>query len=58
MAYKGVVKATQGVLLGGVKEHQSSWFDTREDAESWLETVIEINNTAGRTNHTSEVKEK
>lgn len=46
--YQGVAVAESGVLLGGVKVHKSSPFDSKRDAEKWLDVVIETNKEAGR----------
>ena len=46
--YRGVVKAGKGVLIGGVKEHVSIWFNTKKDAERWLEVIKEGNEDADR----------
>jgi hypothetical protein len=47
-AYKARIRAMSGLLLGGVKEHVSSPFETREQAEAWLAVVIQGNREAGR----------
>lgn len=45
--FKAFVIAEKGDwLLGGVKKHVSIAFDTREEAEKWLVTVIDVNRHA------------
>ena len=45
--YQGYVVG-ESILLGGVKEHKSSWFSRKSDAKSWLQTIKEGNKRAGR----------
>ena len=45
----GWVRARDGaLLLGGVKLHQSSPFDSEADARAWVDTICEGNRQAGR----------
>jgi hypothetical protein len=46
--YVAFVEASEGLLLGGVKEHRSIPFDSKADAEQWLATVVAANRAAGR----------
>jgi len=48
IAYKAVVKAYSGVLLGGKSEHYSAPFERKKDAKDWLNTVMEQNEDADR----------
>lgn len=47
-SYFGLFKAGDGVLLGGVKSHESSRFESESDANSWLEVCVKANLEAGR----------
>ena len=48
-AWKAYVTACQGTLLiGGVKTHESHPFLYREDASTWIQTVLEVNYEARR----------
>ena len=47
-SYYAQVRAIQGVLLGGVKLHTSTWFNSRDDAYNWVDVTIENNHDAGR----------
>ena len=48
-SYRGYVTACRGnVLLGGVRHHESSRFETREMASAWIQTVLEANCEAHR----------
>lgn len=38
----------KGPLLGGVKRHVSSWFDTKKEANDWLMAIVEGNKAARR----------
>lgn len=46
--YRGVVTAKSGVLVGGVKRHQSSPFCSRSAAVRWSVVVAQGNKSAGR----------
>jgi hypothetical protein len=46
--YKVVLEIEEGFLLGGVKRHESSYFDTYQEAEAWLQQAYETNKNAGR----------
>lgn len=48
-AYIARIVATQGLLLGGVKVHDSSPFARREDAEAWASQALAANESAGRS---------
>ena len=43
IAWKAVVKAYDGLLLGGNRECYSSPFERKKDAKAWLDTVMEQN---------------
>lgn len=47
-SYYGVVRAGKGFLFGGVKEHRSVRFPTKQDAEDWVYTVKTSNLKGGR----------
>lgn len=48
-SYIAVVVASPGnLLVGGVKEHRSSRFETREQAEAFLKVILEGNAKAMR----------
>ncbi|MHA2265149.1 MAG: hypothetical protein ACXAEN_22370 [Candidatus Thorarchaeota archaeon] len=47
-AYVGKVTARTGVLLGGVKTHQSSPFADWREVVRWCDEVIENNKASGR----------
>ena len=51
MKYRGVVEASSGLLLGGVRRHVSSQFDTKAEAQAWIEAILEgnRNNKVGRS---------
>jgi len=46
--YKAVLRATQGLLLGGVKVHESGLCGTREEAEQLLYVYVKSNDECGR----------
>ena len=46
-SYYATVTARVGMLLGGVRVHRSSRFETAAMARDWLEVVIAGNNDAG-----------
>ena len=46
--YKGILKANEYLLLGGVVEHHTSWYAYEEDARKLLDTMRAINLEAGR----------
>jgi len=46
-AWKAVVKAEEGVLLGGKNVHYSAPFERKKDAKAWMDTVVEQNEEAG-----------
>ena len=48
MAFQAEVKALTGVLLGGVKVHQSSPFIRHENAKAWLAQCLKANKEALR----------
>ena len=56
--YKAVLKATKGVLLGGVKVHESGWYDTEEKAQHLLEVYVRGNNGAKRHHDDGKVVSK
>ena len=42
--YKAVIDIlSTGFLLGGIKRHESSWFDTYEDAKNFGIQSVEVN---------------
>jgi hypothetical protein len=42
--YKAVIDIlSPGYLLGGTKRHESSWFDSFDDAKSFMVQSIEVN---------------
>lgn len=41
--WKAKLVATEGVLVGGVREHVSSAFESRESALDWVRTAIQVN---------------
>jgi hypothetical protein len=47
-AFVAVLVAIEGLLLGGVRRHESTPFAKRADAEAWLAQAIETNQGAGR----------
>ena len=46
--YRAVVAGT-GLLIGGGKRHESSWFDTKKEADDWAWAISEGNQAAGRS---------
>ncbi len=48
IAWKAVVKAYDGVLLGGSRECYSAPFERKKDAKAWLNTLMEQNENADR----------
>jgi len=46
--FYATVEAKTGILIGGTLCHESSLFDSREEAKRWAETVIDINKNANR----------
>jgi len=48
IAWKAVVKAYEGLLVGGQKEHYSAPFERKKDAKAWLDIVMEGNEEAER----------
>jgi hypothetical protein len=42
------MRASSGLLLGGVKETRSSRFESRRDAVFWAQCVLDGNRDAGR----------
>lgn len=48
MAFRATVKASYGTLLGGVKVHQSSWFEAKQDAQDWAHVIVKNNKESGR----------
>lgn len=48
-AYRGYVTATaSGLLLGGVKHHESAAFETPEQAQDWVSVIVRTNCEANR----------
>ena len=47
-AWKVMVKAYSGVLLGGQSKVYSAPFARKQDAQAWLDTVIDQNDEAER----------
>ena len=54
-AYMAGIIAAKGTLVGGVRVHNSSPFRTKDQAQSWLDTVTSINREAGRRIGVTEV---
>ena len=49
MRYQGIVTAKKGVILiGGVSEHRSTWFDCHADAVKWCNAIVDGNKNAGK----------
>lgn len=48
----------EGLLLGGVKTHVSSWFTSKAKAQKWLATVKYGNRAVGRVVARSGIIEK
>ena len=49
-SYSAYVTASRGsLLLGGVKHHESSRFETSEQASLWIQAILEGNGKAGRS---------
>lgn len=48
IAWKAIVKAYDGLLLGGVKEYYSTPFARKKDAKAWLDVAFETNEKANR----------
>ena len=46
--YKAVLRARDGFLLGGVKVHETGWYDTEEEAQHLLAVYVKANDEAGR----------
>lgn len=46
--FRGVVEASSGLLLGGVKTHRSIFFADPRDAVRWCVVVADGNKKAGR----------
>ena len=46
--FKAIIQAKTGLLLGGVKTHVSTYFDTYEDADNWARVVIATNIDSNR----------
>jgi hypothetical protein len=46
--YRAIVTG-KGILIGGVKRHASSWFNTKKKADDWAWAIATGNQTAGRT---------
>lgn len=46
--FKAKLVATEGLLLGGVRQHISSSFESRENALDWVKASIEANLEAKR----------
>jgi len=56
-AYIGIVTADEGTLIGGGKRHASAAFESRLDAESWLETIVKSNRQANRCIESARIAE-
>jgi hypothetical protein len=48
ISYVGVVKAGEGLLLGGVKVAKSVRFEDKRDALDWVDTTESVNRKANR----------
>lgn len=46
--WRGVVGAGNGLLLGGVKIHNSIWFASKKDAKDWTYSIVKGNQEAKR----------
>lgn len=46
--YKAILKARKGLLLGGVKVQESSWFELDGTAQMLLTSYVKENDLAGR----------
>lgn len=46
--FRGWLTAKEGFLLGGVKKHLSTLFNSLEDASNWVEQAVDTNEKAGR----------
>lgn len=46
--YVAYLRASTGVLIGGVKYHISTRFETQEQAQDWLDVIYASNKLAGR----------
>ena len=53
--YKMVLRAQDGFLLGGVKVHESGWYETEEEAKRLLVVYVKANDEAGRKHDGGEV---
>ena len=47
-AFQAEVKALTGILLGGIKVHQSAPFIKQENAKAWLAQCLQANKQANR----------
>jgi hypothetical protein len=45
--YRGIVVG-KGLLIGGVRRHASSWFDTKKEADDWAWAISAGNEQSGR----------
>lgn len=55
--YRAYLRANTGMLIGGVKYHESIQFATKLEADMWLLTILESNERAGRSVGDRGVKE-
>lgn len=45
--YRAIVVG-DGILIGGMRRHVSSWFDNRADVNAWAQAIKEGNVDSGR----------